>query len=196
MMIPMTSLGSDDVFQDSMTDPEAGITWRPAIMASDETSGYFSTRSQSFPNLPGRLNTFQFDVSERTSTPHQGFGGMVENLAGFGGLSKERSGRRFGARNRAIMPLLGLIMALVIIIMVLAILLVVSHEKSPQTSTILSDPNEPVDVPFYGSSSSREDFLDNVTVAEVSTISPDFDWAQSLWSDMFEYQLVLDHILK
>ena len=180
----MVSLGSDEVFQDSETDPEVGQTWRPVIMASNETSGYFSTRSQSFP---GRLNTFQSNLSGRTSTPHEGFGGMVEGPAGFGGLSKERSGRRFGTRNRAVMPLLGLIMALIVIILILATLLVLSHESSPQTSATPSDPNEPVDVPINGSFGSREDYLDNVTTAELSTISPDFDWGQSLWSDMFEY---------
>ena len=183
-MMSMVSLGSDEVFEDSITDPEVGRTWRPAIMASNETSGYFSTRSQSFPE---RLNTLYSNWSGRTSTPHEGFGGMVEGPAGFGGLSKERSGRRFGTRNRAIMPLLGLIMALVVIILILATLLVLSHGSPPQTSATPSDPNEPVDVPINGSFGSREDYLENVTTAEPSTISPDFDWGQSLWSDMFEY---------
>ena len=181
------SLGSDDVFQDSKSDPEVGQTWRPIIIASNETSGYYSTRSQSFPNLTGRLNTFQYDVSERTSTPHQGLGGMVGNLAGFGNFSQERADRRFGTRNRAIMPLLGLILALVVIIIILATLLVLSHEELSLTRHTSSDPNEPVDAHLYVTSGSREGYLDNVTVAEVTTIPPNSDWEQSLWSDSFEY---------
>ena len=108
-----------------MVEPEARKPWRPFIMAANDTSGYFSTRSQSFPNLSG-LHTFQFDVSGRTSTPGQGSGGRDDIPAGFGGSSKGMSGRRLGILNKAVMPLLGLIMALVIIITVLAILLVIS----------------------------------------------------------------------
>ena len=113
-----------------MVNPEAGKAWRPVIMAADDTSNYFSTHSQSFPNLSG-LHTFQFDVSGRTSTPGQGSGGRDDIPAGFGGSSKGMSGRRLGIRNKAVMPLLVLIMALVIIITVLAILLVIFWEKSP-----------------------------------------------------------------
>ena len=183
-MISMVSLGSDEVFEDSFTDPEVGRAWRPPIMVSNETSGYFSTRSQSFPD---RLNTLYSNWSGRHSTPHEGFGGMAEGTAGFGGPSRERSGRKCGTRTRAVMPLLGLILALIIIILILAILLVLSQESPPQASASPSDPNEPVDVPVNGSFGPREDHPENVTTAEPSTISPDFDWGQSLWSDMFEY---------
>ena len=126
-------------------------------------------------------------MSGRTSTPGQGSGGRDDIPAGFGGSSRGMSGRRLRIRNKAVMPLLVLIMALVIIITVLAILLVISWEKSPQATTLSNSPNKPVDASVYEVSGSREGFLEAVTNAETSTLPPDFDWAESLWSDIFEY---------
>ena len=85
------------------------------------------------------------------------------------------------------MPLLILIMALVIVITVMGILLVISWEKPSQASQLPNSPNEPVDTSHYEESSPRDGILDVVLPAEESTTPPDFDWAQSHVSDIFDY---------
>ena len=88
---------------------------------------------------------------------------------------------------KTVMFLLGLIMALIVVIIVMGALFFVSKEKSSQATQLPDHPNKPVDTSNFEVPSPWDGGLDVMTYAEEATTPSNFDWAESLVSDIFDY---------